>query len=328
MTGFPRFWLRRGPAAALLLPAGLVFFFVSWVRRALHELGLLPQTRVRVPVIVVGNLVAGGTGKTPVVIALVAALRAAGFKPGVISRGYGGSATHVMSVSPATDAAIAGDEPVLIARRAACPVWVGRSRAEAAEALLATDPECNVIVSDDGLQHYALARALEIAVFDERGIGNGWPIPAGPLREPVSRLANVDFLLYQGAEHAPVPHAQAFGFRLAGDTFHRVGDSAQTKTARDFVGSRVAAIAGIGNPHRFFAQLQTLGIDAEGRAFPDHHVFVASDLEFPETDVIMMTEKDAVKCEGLTAAACWALRVDAELPDVVVRRVLEKLNGP
>ncbi len=332
MTGYPRHWNTRGAMAILLLPLGAVYFVVSWLRKTLYGLGLLPQIRLPVPVIVVGNLLAGGTGKTPIVIALIAALRNAGFQPGVISRGYGGTATRAMGVSAATDPAIAGDEPVLLAKRTAAPVWVGHARAQVGAALLATDPQCDVLISDDGLQHYPLARTVEIAVFDERGAGNGWPLPAGPLREPMTRLSSVDFVLYQGASAPPAAHPRAFPFRLEGDIFYRLDDASHTLPAAAFAGKRVAAIAGIGNPQRFFKRLRELGITAECHAFPDHHAYTVNDLEFAGVEAILMTEKDAVKCELLArsthTAVCWALRVDVELPAAMLAAVMEKLNGP
>jgi tetraacyldisaccharide 4'-kinase len=328
MSGFPRHWMRRGALARLLLPASALFFALIWLRRGLYALGLLAQTRLRAPVIVVGNLVAGGSGKTPVVIALVAALTAAGRRPGVISRGYGGNVDGVMRVSPDTDPAIAGDEPVLIAQRAGCPVWVGANRVRAGEALLATTPECDVIVADDGLQHYALARKVEIAVFDERGAGNGWLLPAGPLRESLSRLNSVDFVLYQGAASPPVAHPHAFGFRLAGAKFHRLSDGTQVETASAFAGKRVFAIAAIGNPQRFFETLAGLGIRPECHAFRDHYAYRSEDLDFAGAEAILMTEKDAVKCAGFAPHYAWALRVDAEWPAAFVAGLLEKLDGP
>jgi tetraacyldisaccharide 4'-kinase len=327
MTGPPRHWTRRGIVAWALLPVSLIFLTVSVVRRVLYRAGLLPQTRLRVPVVVVGNLVAGGTGKTPVVIALVAALQAAGRKPGVVSRGFEGTATSPMGVTPATDPAVAGDEPVLIAQRCGCPVWVGRRRAEAAVALIATHPECDVIVCDDGMQHYAIARELEIAVFDERGIGNGWPLPAGPLRESPSRIGGVDFVLFHGTNDSPIAHPRAFSFALAGGEFHALGGGSRVAAASDFAGKRVAAVAGIGNPQRFFTHLSALGIEADCRAFPDHHRFAKEDLDIADADAILMTEKDAVKCSSFALPDCWALRVNAELPPAFIVGVLERLDG-
>lgn len=314
--------------AILLFPLSMLFLVLVWARRWLYALGLLAQTRLRVPVVVVGNLVAGGSGKTPVVIALVAALVAAGRKPGVISRGYGGTVKGAMRVLADTDPAIAGDEPVLIAQRTGCPVWVGRNRVQAAESMLATYPECDVIVSDDGLQHYPLARRVEIAVFDERSAGNGWLLPAGPLREPVSRLESVDFVLFHGVAAAPVAHPHAVAFRLAAREFHRLRDSSEHASAAAFTGKKVVAIAGIGVPERFFSTLRDLGIRVDCHAFPDHFAYQSADLDFPQADAILMTEKDAVKCVGFAPASAWALRVDAELPADLLKTMLEKIDGP
>lgn len=303
----------------MLLPLGLLFFLVAALRRLLYRAGLLPTVRLPVPVIVVGNITAGGAGKTPLVIWLVEALRRRGYRPGVISRGYGGAGAGVREVGPDASAQQAGDEPVLIRRRTGAPVFVGRDRVAAAQALLATGA-CDVIVCDDGLQHYRLARDLEIAVVDRRGTMNGWPLPAGPLREPASRLSTVDAVVANGWE-GPAP----FRMTLAGDRFVRLGDAATCGPA-ELAGRRLHAVAGIGEPQRFFDHLAALGLRVEGHAFPDHHPYGAADLAF-EGDAILTTEKDAVKFPGLAILPVWVLPVAATVVPDLAQFLLERLDG-
>ena len=196
-------WQTRGLAAVLLLPLAGLFALAVNLRRLAYRLGWLPSVRLPVPVLVVGNITAGGSGKTPLVLYLAQELARHGWQPGLISRGYGGSATGVEAVSPQSDAARVGDEPLLLARRSGCPVYVGRDRVAAAQALLAAHPECNLLIADDGLQHLRLARDVEVVVMDERGLGNGWPLPAGPLRECPARLATAEALVLNGAASLP-----------------------------------------------------------------------------------------------------------------------------
>src|SRR5262245_37729121 len=199
MTWLASHWDSITPASCLLFPLSVVFRATAAARRAAYAAGIAPVERLPVPVVVVGNITAGGTGKTPVVLWLAQFLRGQGYVPGIVSRGYGGTRTAPGRVAPETDPLVAGDEPVLLARRSGCEVWTGADRAAAARALLAAQPSCNVILSDDGLQHYGLARDVEICVMDgARGMGNGWMLPAGPLREPPSRLARVDAIVVNG----------------------------------------------------------------------------------------------------------------------------------
>lgn len=317
-------WQRLGGGALLLFPLAMLFAAGVAIRRRLYRWGWLKGWRAPVPVIVVGNITAGGSGKTPLVVALVELLRAAGRHPGVVSRGYGrvpptdADPLGVVRVLPgvATPEHF-GDEPVLIARRTGAPVYVSPDRPAAARALLAAHPETDVILSDDGLQHYALARDVEIAVVDgERGFGNRLPLPAGPLREPVSRLASVDAVVVNGGGDPGVPAVNTFAMRLGRESFVSLGgeEMAPADFASAARGRRIAAVAGIGNPSRFFSHLERLGIAAERHAFPDHHPFQPDDLRLPHAEVIVMTEKDAVKCAGFADARMWFLRVDAALP--------------
>ncbi len=313
-------WRRRGLLAWLLLPAGLVFFLLAALRRRLYRWGLPAAVRLPVPLVIVGNVTVGGSGKTPLVIWLAEELRRRGRNPGVISRGYRG-AGEVRQVNAGSNALDVGDEPLLIRHRAGCPVFVGRDRVAAARALLAAYPACDVILSDDGLQHYALARDVELAVMDGRGLQNGWPLPAGPLREPAGRLATVDAVVANGWS-GPA----AFRMELVGDRFYRLDDPGSQRNASDFAAGRLHAVAGIGDPSRFFAHLAGLGLRFSAHAFPDHHAYRAVDLDFP-ADAILTTEKDAVKLSGLAAAPIWVLPVSARLEPDLAQFVLERLDG-
>ena len=271
---------RLTPLTAALTPLALVFRAVATTRRALFKHGMLRRDRVRVPVVVVGNIAVGGTGKTPLVIALARSLAARGWHPGLISRGHGGDGATVRAVSADANADDVGDEALLLAR-SGFPLWIGADRPAAARALLAVHEECDVLIcASDGLQHYALARDVEIAVIDaSRGVGNGRALPAGPLREPESRLAEVDAVVIQGSA-AAARRTREFAMRLVGDRFVRVGAPDVIEGPAAFRGPGVHAVAGIGNPQRFFDDLRAMGIDATCHAFPDHHRYSARDVEF------------------------------------------------
>lgn len=331
-------WYRRQLAFSLLplLPLSWLFRLMVLVRHALYRCGALRSYRLPVPVIVVGNLTVGGSGKTPLVLWLVDRLRELGWRPGIISRGYGGASAGVQAVGSASDPSAVGDEPLLLARRASVPLFTGRDRVAAGQALLAEHPECNVIVSDDGLQHYRLQRAVEIAVFDGRGSGNARLLPAGPLREPLRRLSRVSAVVWNSA--SPVPAGEArldlpqFEMRLVGEKFYALSDAQRFCTADDLRGNRLFAMAGIGDPRRFFAHLKALGLDFEAHAFPDHHDYRVTDLAFARGGVLLMTEKDAVKCATLTADAAWVLPVEAQIVSLrpgltLLDTILEKLDG-
>jgi tetraacyldisaccharide 4'-kinase len=318
-------WQRLGGGALLLLPFALVFVVVAGARRALYRAGLLASWRAPVPVVVVGNITAGGTGKTPLVIALLELLARHGWNPGVVARGYGRVPRReheplgVVAVYP--DVATPehfGDEPVVVARRSRVPVYVSPDRVAAARALLDAHREVDVLVSDDGLQHYALGRDVELAVVDgERRFGNGLPLPAGPLREPVSRLAEVDSVVVNGGGVLEVPARKQFAMRLGSERFVTLGGTRSVTPAEFAEMTRarpVVAIAGIGNPRRFFDHLAQLGVQARAIAFPDHYAYEARDLKLPGAEVIVMTEKDAVKCAAFADARMWFLRVEAILP--------------
>ena len=315
---------RLSPALWLLLPLAWLFVGLSW----LHRRRVRPE-RLPVPVVVVGNITVGGAGKTPLTIWLARQLAARGWRPGIVSRGYGGGARgNALPVGEDAFPAEVGDEPLLIARRTGLPVWVGRQRAAVGRALLAAHPEVDVILCDDGLQHYALARDVELAVFDGRGAGNGWRLPVGPLREPLGRLLGVDAVVCNGAPDVRLPAAvPAFAMRLKGGRFYRLGTPDQTCGADDFNGRKLYALAGIGDPGRFFRTLSELGLRFAAHPFADHHAYTAADLAFAGDGVLLMTEKDAVKCAGLTAGETWVLPVEAELSPALVELILEKLRG-
>jgi tetraacyldisaccharide 4'-kinase len=318
-------WQKRGLAAWLLLPAAALFAVLVATRRFAYRAGWLRSIRISVPVVVVGNIAAGGSGKTPVVLALVQRLAARGRRPGIVSRGYGGGVAGVHEVRDGDTAELVGDEPLLLKARAGCPVFVGRDRVAAARALLAAYPDCDVIVTDDGLQHYRLARDVEIAVIDRRLLANHWLQPAGPCREPLSRLARVDALVKNGDGEVVVHGVPTFDMRLRGERFVRL-DSAETRTPLDFAGQRLHAVAGIGVPQRFFAHLAALGLKCETHAFPDHHRYVAEDLAFAG-DAVLATEKDAVKLRQLSPLPVWVLPVDAQIEPDLATFVMEKLDG-
>ncbi len=306
-------WLLRALAALYAPAAGL--------RRGLYAARLLPRARLPVPVIVVGNISVGGTGKTPLTIALIEGLRARGFNPGVISRGYGGSATGPLLVDANSDPRIAGDEACLIAQVTQVPVAVGHDRALAGRTLLEA-ARCDVLVADDGLQHYKLCRDVEICVIDgERRFGNGRLLPAGPLREPASRAGAFAFRVCNGGVAQPGEVAMT----LHVDVAVALSGPPQQRKLADWVGQRVHAVAGIGNPARFFAGLRAAGLDVIEHGFADHFVYARADLDFGDALPVLMTEKDAVKCVAFADARCWRVPVRAELPgdffDAVAVRV-------
>lgn len=337
MAWIERHWQRFTPVSAALCPLSLLFGAAAAARRAAYRAGLIAQTRLPVPVIVAGNITAGGTGKTPLTLWLAAMLRTRGYTPAIVCRGYGGSSRAPQRVLPDSDPYVVGDEAVLLARRSGCEVWAGVDRVAAGQSLLAgARPACDVLISDDGLQHYGLERDIEICVVDAaRGFGNGWLLPAGPLRELPSRLATVDALVIHagdgGASHPSLGGIAAsiprFAMRLAGSEFRNLRDSARRVEPGYFRGKRVHAIAGIGHPERFFSHLRALGIDFAGHPWPDHHPFTASDLAFDGADAVLMTEKDAVKCRRFAVESHWELAVDAVLDDALAERVLQLLRS-
>ena len=322
---------RPSPALWLLLPLHALFVLISAGRRLAYRCGMLASIRLPVPVIVVGNLVAGGVGKTPLVLWLVKELQRRGRRPGIVSRGYGGTAESIRAVPPDSPVAEVGDEPLMLARRSGVPVWIGADRAAAGQALLATHAEVDILIADDGLQHYRLARDAEVVVFDGRGAGNGWRLPIGPLREPLCRLRQATALVFNGGAservQAAAPAVPRFDMNLQAGIFYRLGDPTCFCSVEAMKGKKLHALAGIGAPSRFFGTLKSLGLQFAEHPFPDHHVFTASDLDFGSESVLLMTEKDAVKCTGLTSCEAWVLPVIAQLPPQLADFLLEKIDG-
>lgn len=309
-------WYRGAWWLWLLRPLECCFRLLAAARRCLYRCGILHNYRAPVPVVVVGNITVGGTGKTPVVIALVQALQDRGIRVGVVSRGYGGSNEEFpYQVDDNSEASHCGDEPLLIYRRTGCPVVVAPQRSTAVKALLASCA-VDMIISDDGLQHYAMARDLEIACLDAvLATGNGFCLPAGPLREPPSRLRTVDYVLYRGGRDV----ATAVSYRPDGLVNLLSGECSALSPA--VTGTEVYAVAGIGRPEQFFDSLRAAGFDVRPRPFTDHHAFCASDFHKLGDLPIIMTEKDAVKCAGFVGKQAWSLRISAQLPPTLVSKV-------
>lgn len=331
-------WLHYTLWHIVLLPLSWLFAALTALRRVLYRFGLLKSYRLRVPVIVVGNINVGGTGKTPFVVWLVEELKREGYTPGIISRGYGGSFTQIAEVFAHSSPAEVGDEPVLIARRTGCPMVVSADRVGAGRALLEAHPECDIVVSDDGLQHYRLQRDVEIALVNaDLQFGNQLLLPAGPLREKQSRLLKVDAIVNSGSaelnhlnfiDKLPVP---LFNMRLQGAVFVSLQDTKQTNPASYFSHKELVAIAGIGNPERFFEQLLGLGLQFERQVFKDHHAYTLQDLTPFSDKTLVMTEKDAVKCQVFKEVDAWYLPVSAELEKSagysLTAHILQKLKN-
>lgn len=323
------YWYRTTPLHLILLPVSFIFRLLTGARRALYRCGILASVRLPVPVIIIGNINVGGSGKTPLTLWLAQQLLDSGWHPGIISRGYSGTSTSPQAVHATTDPAVAGDEAVLMAQRKLCPVWVSRDRPAAARELLLAHPECDVILSDDGLQHYRLQRDVEIAVVDGiRRFGNGFLLPAGPLREPPARLAEMDAVVVNGG----LAGAAEYGMQLHSTGFYNLLNPDTLAQASDFQDLRLHAIAGIGHPQRFFTHLNDLGLTPQTHAFPDHHHYMPDDLAYADADAIFMTEKDAVKCarlsdqENWAAEKCWVLRVDAQVDPSLIQLILERIT--
>ncbi len=315
-------WYTNHPGRWLLAPFALLYQLFMTLRGFAYQAGLLPVKRPTVPVIVVGNITVGGTGKTPLVIWLVNYLKQNHYRPGVVSRGYGGAARHwPQQVRPDSDPVMAGDEPVVIARNTGCPVAASPDRYTAAEQLI-EHQHCNIIVCDDGLQHLALARDIEIAVIDgQRRFGNGFCLPAGPLRESASRLNNVDMVVCNGH-----PQHGEYGMEIVPLEFHSVVRPRHETSLETFRNTTVHAVAGTGNPDRFFSLLRLLGIRIIEHTFPDHYRFRREDIHFEDGLPVIMTEKDAVKCAAFAADDHWYLAIDVKMADVFEHRFSKLLK--
>lgn len=329
-TQLERSWIKPNGLTRLLRPFSWLYLGLFKLRALLYKIGFLSSYQAPLPVIVVGNLTVGGTGKTPLVIYLIEELRRQGFNPGVISRGYGGQApTYPYFVTSDSPAAHSGDEPALIARRTQAPMVVGANRQQSIIMLMQRS-NVNIIISDDGLQHLALQRSLEICVLDQTSPQHNMHLfPAGPYREPLSRLNSVDLVVRHGAsDDANLPSGQStYAMNLVADVPKQVKST--TNNAQFDDTQTIQAVAGIGNPQRFFATCQALGYDFTPHTFPDHHVFSQADIDLDGQ--VLMTEKDAVKCQSIVDSRHWYLPVDAKLSadfNVALTTFLAKFNPP
>jgi tetraacyldisaccharide 4'-kinase len=323
-------WYQERPRPSLLQPLGWLYGALMRVRRRAYASGWLRAAQAGVPVVVVGNFTVGGTGKTPLTIWLAQQLKGRGFSVGLVSRGYGrhgsGAARAVGAQSDWRDV---GDEPLILARRTGCPTVVASDRATGARLLAARG--VNLVLADDGLQHLQLARACEIVVVDgARGFGNGRVLPAGPLREPLIRPVSADAVVVNGAaEHASLARwltpGQALSMRLVAQEALCLDGTRPPRTLESFRGARVHAVAGIGNPPRFFRELRSRGLEVLEHAYPDHHAFSAEELAFADQLPVLMTEKDAVKCARFANARLWYVPVAAQFSDADARELLSRV---
>ena len=316
-------WQNKQGAAKFLRPISWLYCTVIFFRRLAYLLKIKKTERVAAPVIIVGNLTVGGTGKTPLVTWLTNYLKEHGYQPGIISRGYGGKARHwPQQVRPDGDPVAVGDEAILISKRTNCPMAVGPERLVSGRELLHYHPACNVIISDDGLQHYALHRDIEVAVIDGTlRFGNGYCLPAGALREPIKRLKKVDFIVVNGqAEN------DEYGMRYNITEACNLQNASQRQPLEQFKGKQVHAIAGIGHPDRFFNQLSEMGIDVIAHPFSDHYFYKEDDLNFDDELPVLMTEKDAVKCSRFAKKHHWFVPVTVDVQETFGKAILDKLK--
>lgn len=329
-----RLWYGKGRPLALLAPLAWLYRILSESRR--RKASRARNERLPVPVVVVGNITVGGTGKSPLTARLVQCMQAEGWKPVILSRGYGGkSDRYPLQVTENTPASVCGDEPLMLALATGCPVVVDPDRCRGAHWAMAQRLG-DVLICDDGLQHYRLPRDIELAVFDAgRGVGNGAIIPVGPLREPVERLSSVDFVILNGAvfpdggeqldEFAGVDHPEIHAMALKPSSLVNL-NSGQILAPDELRGKAVRAVAGIGNPSRFFDTLRNLGARVTEAAFPDHHHFKPENLGSSAGEWLVMTAKDAVKCRGFAPDNAWVLTVEASLSDPFEQRFVERLR--
>ena len=316
-------WYKKHPLSLCLVPLGWLFCISVLLRRFAYRARLRSVRWFPIPVIVVGNITVGGTGKTPLVVWLAQFLKAQGYRPGIVCRGYRGRASHwPQQVRPDADPSTVGDEAIVLARRAGCPVAADPARVAAVQALI-NYVDCDVVISDDGLQHLALGRQIEIAVVDGiRRNGNGRCLPAGPLREPVGRLRRVDFIVTNG-----LAGRGEYPMTLIAGPARNVRDERRQQPLHSFRSMPVHAVAGLGNPERFFEALRRSGIHVIAHAFADHHNFRRDDIAFDDRLPVIMTEKDAVKCRSFADARHWYIPVEAELHPLFGDRVLRLLEG-
>lgn len=312
-------WTKQNPLLIFLRPLSLGYRFISSIRRVWYK--LFASKPLPVPVVVIGNITVGGSGKTPVVISLAKALAHCGFKPGIISRGYKGSLNQSPTlVSPQHKPEQVGDEPLLMHYKANAPVVIGRNRLKAAQYLLECHPEVNVILSDDGMQHYRLPRDVEIAMVEPKAWGNRKCLPEGPLREPLSRLKKVNYLLSSDK------HIAGYNVRFEQDKAVHIKTGQIDEGLESFRGRTVHAVAGIANPNRFFDMLRAKGIHVIEHAFNDHHAFRLEDLAFNTAYPILMTEKDAIKCQHFNYLPIWVVSLSAKLDPTFLQKLIKDIS--
>ncbi len=318
-----RIWYQAKLPALLLWPLSLIFCLAVRLRIWLYEQNLLKSEKLAVPVIVVGNLTVGGTGKTPLVLWLATFLRKAGYRPGIICSGYNGQATaQPLNVVPSTDPQQAGDEAVLLAQRSSCPVVACRDRLAAAGKLL-QQHSCDVLLSDDGLQHYRLQRDIEILLIDaSRGLGNGYCLPAGPLREPAKRLQTADLVVSKGRSPLADWHMQT---RCS--SAYPLNQPGKLIALDAFLPGKIRAVAGLANAESFFKCLRAAGLEVVEAGFSDHHAYLPAELDFGDNLPVLMTEKDAVKCRLLRLENCWAVALEIQLNDAFGKTLLRLLTN-
>lgn len=329
--GFARWfqdaWYKEMYISSIFMPISMLYADFIRFRSFLYRIGVLGKTKLPATVIIIGNITVGGTGKTPLILWLARFLREEGYKPGIVSRGYGGNAEiWPQWVDNQSTVEQIGDEAVLIAKRSDCPISVGPERAKAAQLLL-DKTDCNIIISDDGLQHYALERDIEVAVIDgERRFGNGYMLPCGPLREPVERLQTVDLLIINGIAEED----NEFSMEIKGDIAVNLVTK-EEKLLTDFALSPCHALAGIGNPKRFFDLLERQKISIDCHAFQDHHQFIAEDITFDDDKPVLMTEKDMIKCPAFATEKHWYVPIKVfpqeEFIDKLLILIKEKIRG-
>jgi len=329
MAKSPSFWLTINLSSILLYPLSLIFCALAGLRRLLYKYHLLSSYRSPVPIIVAGNISVGGNGKTPLVMHLVESLKAKGFHPGVVSRGYGAKNKALKKyqqilVDISKEAQLFGDEPWMIAARTGIPVVIGTKRSQAVQYLL-ENHTCDIVISDDGMQHYAMQRDYEICVIDAKYLfGNQYCLPAGPLREKVARLKEVDLLVYNGLDNKPLElyADKSCIMQLKFQSMVALNDRTKQKNIETLSGDSVHAIAGIGQPSRFFQQLKQYNIHVIEHSFDDHHEYVLDELTFSDKLPVIMTEKDAVKCQKFNLENTWYIPVTAELTEDIVERII------
>ncbi|MBS0351500.1 MAG: tetraacyldisaccharide 4'-kinase [Proteobacteria bacterium] len=317
-----KIWAQKNLISYLLAPLSGFYRLGMAIRKWSYQLGLRKVNSFDVPVIIVGNITVGGSGKTPLVIALVEWLKNQGWRPGIVSRGYGAIYSHTLpqTVFASSDVNKVGDEAILLAHKTACPMVVCKNRVYAVASLL-TQFSCNVVISDDGLQHLRLNRNIEIAVVDgARRYGNEFCLPAGPLREPLCRLNTVDMIVNNGGNREG-----EYPMRLVPKNIYQLINPHNVLSVTAVQGRPVHAIAGIGNPQRFFKTLENLGFQFSAHSFPDHHLFQKENFNFEQDAIIIMTEKDAVKCQGFADSSYWCLPVRAELPEAFFLKIQKKI---